>query len=401
MTEANNDNTNGANNTNMDDGVKGEKDLAKLLKDFINDILTTFPELEEGLDENLQNIKDDKDIEMSVVKVKDYCLSVYPERFFDILYQNVEMFDNEEFNLDFLPGIDFKKLWKEELGDKTRETIWKYLQLILFSIVSDMSSGDNFKDTAKLFEAINQDELKSKLEETMEGMKGVFDNATTGDASMGDLPNAEDIHEHVNKMMDGKLGNLAKEIAEETAKELNLDDIESTSDLFQTLFKNPTKLMKLIKDVGGKLDAKLKSGDIKESELLEEASEIMKNMKGMPGMGNFQEMFGKMGMPTGSKPNMGAMQAQLNRNLKVAKQKERMQAKLSQNQVIAGNNRGMASEELLRQQMMADKAAMELLRMEGVSEEGMKELKFSTGEKVEKSSANDKNKKKKKKKKNK
>lgn len=401
MTEVNNDNTNGTNNTNMDDGVKGEKDLAKLLKDFINDILTTFPELEEGLDENLQNIKDDKDIEMSVVKVKDYCLSVYPERFFDILYQNIEMFDNEEFNLDFLPGIDFKKLWKEELGDKTRETIWKYLQLILFSIVSDMSSGDNFKDTAKLFEAINQDELKSKLEETMEGMKGMFDNATAGDVSMGDLPNAEDIHEHVNKMMDGKLGNLAKEIAEETAKELNLDDIESTSDLFQTLFKNPTKLMKLIKDVGGKLDAKLKSGDIKESELLEEASEIMKNMKGMPGMGNFQEMFGKMGMPTGAKPNMGAMQAQLNRNLKVAKQKERMQAKLNQNQVVDENNHGMSSDELLKQQMMADKAAMELLRMEGVSEEGMKEMKFSTGEKVEKSSAGDKNKKKKKKKKNK
>jgi hypothetical protein len=385
-------------NNNNEKIDKNEKDLTKLLKDFINDILMTFPELNEGLDENLQNIKNDNNVEMSIVKVKEYCLTVYPERFFDILYQNVEIFDNDELNLEFLPGINFKKLWKEELSDKTRETIWKYLQLILFSIVSDMSSGDNFKDTAKLFEAINQDELKSKLEETMEGMKGMFEGGSVGDASMGDLPNAEDIHEHVNKMMDGKLGNLAKEIAEETAKELNLDDIESTSDLFQTLFKNPTKLMKLIKDVGGKLDAKLKSGDIKESELLEEASEIMKNMKNMPGMGNFQEMFGKMGMPTGAKPNMAAMQAQLNRNLKVAKQKERMQAKLGHNQIISKNNESISSDELIKQQMLADKAAMELLKMEGISEEGMKELKFSTGEKVEKSSANDKNKKKKKKK---
>ena len=78
-----------------------------------------------------------------------------------------------------------------------------------------------------------------------------------------------------------------------------------------------------------------------------------------------------------------------------------MQAKLSQNQVIHGNSNAMNSDELLRKQMMADKAAMELLKMEGVSEEGMKELKFSTGEKVEKSSAIDKHKKKKKKKKNK
>ena len=33
----------------------------------------------------------------------------------------------------------------------------------------------------------------------------------------------------------------------------------------------------MVKKVGSKLDAKLKSGEIKESELMEEASEIMKN----------------------------------------------------------------------------------------------------------------------------
>ena len=37
--------------------------------------------------------------------------------------------------------------------------------------------------------------------------------------------------------------------------------------------------MDLVKNIGGKLDSKMKSGDIKESELLEEATEIVNKMK--------------------------------------------------------------------------------------------------------------------------
>ena len=52
--------------------------------------------------------------------------------------------------------------------------------------------------------------------------------------------------------------------------------------------------MGLVQNVGKKLDTKLKSGELKESELIEEAQELMKKMKDMPGLGNFQEMMSKM-----------------------------------------------------------------------------------------------------------
>ena len=42
------------------------------------------------------------------------------------------MFSNEDANLNFLPSIDFRVIWKENISDSTRETLWKYLQLILF-----------------------------------------------------------------------------------------------------------------------------------------------------------------------------------------------------------------------------------------------------------------------------
>ena len=98
------------------------------------------------------------------------------------------------------------------------------------------------------------------------------------------------MHSHITGMLDGKLGRLAREIAEETAGELDLDLNENAgiNDVYDKLFKNPTKLMGLVKNVGSKLDTKIKSGDIKESELMEEATELMKKMKDMPGMDNMK-----------------------------------------------------------------------------------------------------------------
>jgi hypothetical protein len=136
-------------------------------------------------------------------------------------------------------------------------------------------------------------------------------------------------------MLDGKLGKLAREIAEETAADLNVD-FENTTDMkgvFQNLIKNPTKLMGLVKNVGSKLDSKIKSGDLKETELIAEATEIMNKMKNMPGMGNIQSMLSKMGMSGmgGGKMNMGAMESNLNQRMKMAQMKERMQAKAEAN----------------------------------------------------------------------
>jgi hypothetical protein len=86
----------------------------------------------------------------------------------------------------------------------------------------------------------------------------------------------------------------------------------------------------LVKKMGGKLDSKIKSGEIKESELLEEATQFMGKMKSMPGMENMQAMLSKMGMGGGgkSKAGMAAFQSHMQQNIKHAKTKERMQAKL-------------------------------------------------------------------------
>ena len=375
-------------------------EFTKVIKDFVGDLKVTFPEylplinkwwkdvsifnyIEEAEERKHAILKSEQD---STNMLFEFCQKKLPPRFFDILYQNPDMFKvDSEVDTEFLPHIHFKNLWQFEITDKTRETIWKYLQLILFSIIGTVENKDAFGDTAKLFEAINEEEFKSKLEETLSHMQGLFDssgnlseeNDNLGDNGGGGIPNAEDIHEHITGMLDGKLGQLAREIAEETASNLNMDmeNVTDMKDIFQNLIKNPTKLMGLVKTVGDKLDSRIKSGEIKESELISEASEMMNKMKNMPGMGNLQSMLSKMGLSgLGGKLNTNAMEAQLNKNMKMAKTKERIRAKAEAN-AKAKLEKQAAS--IIQEQMQQQKQPQS-----AISEEELVKI-FSSQEKIE------------------
>ena len=340
-------------------------EFVKVIKDFVGDLKTTFPEYDSLIGKWWKNnstfdyIENEEERNKAILAAEEsstkmlfsFCQKKLPPRFFDILYKNEDIFKEDyEGDTEFLPHIHFKSLWQFNISQTTRDTIWKYLQLITFSIVGSINDKEAFGDTAKLFEAINQDEFKNKLEEALSQMQGIFDmsgnfgqeaDSEAGENganfNMGDIPNANDIHDHISGMLDGKLGKLAKEIAEETAEDLNMDmeNVTDMKDVFQKLVKNPTKLMGLVKTVGDKLDTKINSGDIKESELIAEATEMMNKMKNMPGMGNIQSMLNKMGMGNlgglGGKVNAGAMEAELNKKMKTAKMKERMKAKAEAN----------------------------------------------------------------------
>jgi hypothetical protein len=342
-------------------------EFLKIIKDFINDLDRTFPDKMDGKFVDL-----DKDL----VEIYNFCKEVYPKQFFNILYQKEELFEEK---LELLPGLDFSELWKSNITNTIKETIWKYLQLILFSLISDLESDQSFGDTAKLFEAINQDEFKQKIEESINEMENVFgtdynqDSDISGGQPNMDLPNAQALHDHINTMMEGKLGCLAKEIAEETAKDLDIDmeNSKSINDVFKHLFTNPTKLMDLVKNVGSKLDNKMKSGEIKESELLEEAAELVKKMKDMPGLDGLEGMLSKMGMPgmgKGAKVDMNALTRQMQQNVRAAKMRDRMRTKLGERNI----------------EQDGEPVKENTIMSKGQNSQGIEELIFSTGEKVEK-----------------
>jgi hypothetical protein len=373
-------------------------EFKKVVVELTRDLLITFPELANDLHPWLRTITSgtaNAETEAAALEgVYDHCKRIMPDKFFDILYQHDRLFASDK-STEFLPGISFGRLWQENLSDQTRTTLWKYLQLLLFTVVGGLEDNTSFgAESAKMFESLNQADFKAKLEETVQQMHDLFSGSSTKEETtdeappginLSDLPNPSDLHDHVNNMMKGKLGTLAREIAEETAADLNMGGASSVQDVFKNLMQNPTKLMGIVKSVGTKLDEKMKSGDMKESDLLKEANDLMEQMKGMPGMNSMQSMFAKMGMDLGSmgmggaggggggKVNVNAMQANIQRSMGVAKQRERMKERLMERQA-----------QQQQQQLLAQQAPPLALPSNA------KQQVFSKGEHVERSSPLDK-----------
>ena len=97
-------------------------EFKKIIDDFTRDLTCSYPEMKdqfESLDYKIWY---------------DYCSDLYPENFFHILYENKELFDDDQSKF-LLPEIDFKKIMEDEtLSDSSKKTIWKYTQLVLFCV---------------------------------------------------------------------------------------------------------------------------------------------------------------------------------------------------------------------------------------------------------------------------
>ena len=336
-------------------------EFIKIITDLVRDIKTTFPEYVPIIDK-WWKMETDKDGTMRMLYA--HCTHIIPERMMDILYQNEDIYSKDsELNTEFLPGISFKYLWQCDITDKTRETLWKYLQMLMISIIGNIQDKNAFgEDTAKIFDSIDEEDFKKKLQDALGNIKTIFetndtntsednDDTTTSESNMPDLPSVDNLHEHINGMLGGKLGQLAQEIAEETTSSLDLDleNMTDPTDIFKTLMSNPTKLMSIVKDVGSKLESKMSSGEINQAELMTEATEMMNNMKNIPGLGNIQQMMSQMGIPNpmnngagnaGNAGNAGAQQPSANDMEEMMKNMPDME-KMMQTMGLGGRNTRM------------------------------------------------------------
>ena len=308
------------------------------ITDFAKDLQNTFPEVKD----QLKKWCDEETPQESYNELFTYCLGIYPPRFFDILNQNEDIFKEtqegeESYNTCFLPNIDFKQLYYCEGVTKTmQETIWKYLQLLLFSLVGTMKDKMDFGDAMGMFNDMEKDDLEGKLQEAMSNIHDFFSNMEEpkegesetpqeGASQSRNMPAPEDIHSHLMGLFDGKIGKLAKELASDLTGDLegtlgiNLNDATSSKDVLKSLLKNPNKISGLVKTVGEKLNDKMASGEISQQDLLKEAGSMMKKMKDMGGgdMGSmFQNMAKTMGMnmPKGARFDTNAF-SQMQKNM--------------------------------------------------------------------------------------
>jgi len=346
-----------------------------IITDFTKDLTTTFPEYCYLWSKWYSN-----DISENEKKTLfDFCIAAYPERFFDIIYQNEKIFEPDStINTVFLPNTEFKLLMNcEGVSENTKKSIWKYLQLILFTVIGSVKDKNSFGESMNLFDGIDEHELQEKLKETMSGITDFFQNmtdettnseektsnSTTDGENMfsnmpdfknmfSNMPNLENMQDHLKTLFNGKIGSLAKDMAEEISHEFSdiLGDDATTADsgeLMKKLMKNPKKIMDLMKTVGGKLDAKMKSGEISKDEIMKEASELLSKMKDMGGADQFNEMFKNLaknmgGMGKNARVDTNAlsrmtkqntMRERLLKKLELKKQAEQLQNQMTYSEV--------------------------------------------------------------------
>lgn len=327
-----------------------------LVKDFTDDLTTVFPEYDFYWKQwGTDHITDEE-----LKTLLDYCAKVYPERFFDILSQNEDIFKvDSNVNTYFLPKMSFQLLFNcEGVSEKSKKVMWKYLQLMLFTVVGSVDDKKTFGDTATMFEGIDENILHEKMQEAMGNITEVFQNMTPdSDASgntmdgegsqipenmeeemknmfknmpnMSSMPNLDNLQSHMKKIFDGKIGKLAKELAEEVAEEFkdSLGNMENANptDVIKNLMKNPNKIKNLMKTVSGRLDDKMKSGEISREDIMKEAGDFLNEIKKTGGDAGVNEMLknvmkGMGGLGKNAKINKGA----LNRLMKQSETKERM-----------------------------------------------------------------------------
>ena len=360
-----------------------------IINDFTRDLTTTFPEYSYLWSKWCGQISNEDTQELF-----GYILTIYPTRFFDILYENETIFKmDDETDVNFLPNVNFRLLYNcEDITENTKKSIWKYLQLILFTIVGTIKDKTNFGDTSNMFEGINENDLQDKLAETMNSMtdffknleesftnrdddevpnlvdpdiempnmekmqkdlenvfENIFKNTESNEETkegdeytkgsfpkMSGLPDIKNIQEHLKTLFEGKIGKLAKEMADEISEEFKTElgegtaNIKNTQDAIKHLMKDPTKLMGLMKKVGSKLDSKMESGEISREELMKEAQGLLGKMKDMGGGDDlskmFKEMAKKMGMGSNVKINTNA----LNKLTRMEETREKMKSRAAQ-----------------------------------------------------------------------
>jgi len=357
---------------NSDEKSLIPKNFRTLVRDFTNDLTTVYPEYDFYWSKwGATDISDEE-----LKSLLDYCAEVYPERFFDILYQNEDIFKKDSgVNTFFLPRMSFELLFNcDGVSENSKKIMWKYLQLMLFTVAGSIEDKKNFGDTMNMFEGIDENMLHEKMEETMKNITEVFENmSSTKDDDKDDtentdnsetdnsdnnmeedmknmfnnmpkmegMPNLENLQSHLKNLFDGKIGKLAKELAEEVADEFKdtLGDLDSGNpqDVIKNLMKNPNKIKNLMKTVSGRLDEKMQSGDISREDIMKEAGDFLNEIKRTGGDAGVNEMLknvmkGMGGMGKNAKINKSA----LNRIMKQSESKDKIlkKAEVRKNEIL-------------------------------------------------------------------
>ena len=238
-------------------------------KNFLKDLIKVFPEHKESIEINYSDILKLENLIISDNEIISKFLDDISNISDNIMNKDSSVFTDELF---LIKDISMKTLWESDLSNKTKQNIWKYLNI--FCLINlNLVSGDvmtNAQNKLMSGEKITKKELA-----IMKKFKKINENIN--------IEYEEDENNSKNPMEgleDTAIGNLAKEIT----GDLNINE-DNAEDLLK-----PENMMNIFQSINSTLKDKIDSNEIDMNTLFGEASGLMNN--GM--MENMMGMFGNM-----------------------------------------------------------------------------------------------------------
>ncbi len=195
-----------------------------------------------------------------------------------------------------LINVDFNKIWNDEsLQDNEKDNIWKIIQslwIFAFQYIKDQDLKSILKTFKNLGE--NRDSLDEESKAFLNIIDSLTDKFAKADISGNDTDEfKEDGNEssgfgfdfNIPELLDGEIGKIAKEIAEEI--DPNDLDLSNKEELVKNLMSgnfdeenDKSGVVKLVKNISEKIHNKIESGQIDKDKIMKEAEKIMKQFGG-------------------------------------------------------------------------------------------------------------------------
>lgn len=286
----------------------------KVFTSFVKELSTSFPEYESIINENYNSVIDSTDFSLQGDELmKEFMDRIH--RFSNLIKsKDDKLFINDEI---LLTGISFKEIWSSKINEKTKESIWKYLQAFSLLNVS-YRANDELKNTLESL-STGDKELNTKDKELIKELKNIKE--------LGEGIKTESIHKDSNEnkekntnennesnpieemIKNSQIGKIAEEVSNSINMDEMLGDLNDDSDMGEVFSKLVTGggIGKIFEGINKVVTEKVDDNELSKEDLQKEAMDMCENM----GQNLFSQMGNMMGASGESNPmNMFQQMAQ-------------------------------------------------------------------------------------------
>lgn len=232
------------------------KQFYEYLDKFLMELSKSSKKLKKVIDEKYTEINEDKYIDS--IRKNIY---VHKTHFLGKEEELDAFFNNN--SIELLDDINISNIWKKSDKDN-KNAIIQYIKVFVFMFETsnnneDLSGGSSEEDHVQNNIDKNEKEVDPMFEEMLK------------ESLLNDNENMKSLYENLNKE-DNSIVGLAHSIANELK-----NDSEGGLENMMDMFKGGQGLNNLVNKITSKLDGKMKSGELDQSQLLNDAQKMMSN----------------------------------------------------------------------------------------------------------------------------